>query len=784
MIGPFKRESQEYVGRLRPIALVRAQEEQRFSLTKNVIERRLAGQVIGSISLLDAVAHMVDGARQVTLFFDGDVAIEQISPGPGVTLISARQVTDAPILTFAVPQTGAASFRCGDQTVEINPSEAELAQFEGANALLAVRNAESANIVLDWLAYHADVQGATHAVILDRAKPGTDPAFANALRDGLKARKLDYQLCVVTSDLPLGKPNMPPEAHPFCVPESPGKDRMTIPAPSPWDAPLGAMTWYEIARLRFLADARAVANIDVHDLIPRNQESVFDSAVAAVGALITLSGRHCYPWRVRMGEPTLFADHICIQFDTDSSRIRWCIAPSKSAEDTVWRMVRVGNATPQKSREHIFYRHMALRHPTDSISRLVAKTSLIEHPPLLAQASNYFGHSPVRAPAVEISLNEDTQARSLIVTTMKNEGPFILEWLAYHRIVGFDDFLIYTNDCTDGTDTMLQLLMRKGLVQHRDNKFRELDLRPQHAALQMAEDEPLVQDAKWVTCIDVDEFVNIKTGDGTLSALFAAVPDANLIAMTWRLFGNNDVHQFQDAPITEQFSRCAPEFVRKPHQAWGFKTLFQNIGLFKKLGVHRPKGLNPQLWATINWVNGSGAPMPRKLFRNGWRSNTDSYGYDLVQLNHYAVRSAESFLVKRDRGRVNHVDRDQGSAYWFRMNHNTVDDRSIRRMLPAMQAEFDRLISDPEIKSAHAFSFAKHRAKIAELRAQPAPSAFYDSLSSARLQTLSRMLPHFGANVFLAGPDCVPQELVDQAASGQLADDFFFTVPKPEDTEH
>ena len=29
------------------------------------------------------------------------------------------------------------------------------------------------------------------------------------------------------------------------------------------------------------------------------------------------------------------------------------------------------------------------------------------------------------------------------------------------------------------------------------------------------------------------------------------------------------------------------------------------------------------------------------------------YGYDLVQLNHYAVRSAESFLVKRDRGRVN-----------------------------------------------------------------------------------------------------------------------------------
>lgn len=43
------------------------------------------------------------------------------------------------------------------------------------------------------------------------------------------------------------------------------------------------------------------------------------------------------------------------------------------------------------------------------------------------------------------------------------------------------------------------------------------------------------------------------------------------------------------------------------------------------------------------------------MFRNGWRSTIETYGYDLVQLNHYAVRSAESFLVKRDRGRVNHV---------------------------------------------------------------------------------------------------------------------------------
>ncbi len=173
---------------------------------------------------------------------------------------------------------------------------------------------------------------------------------------------------------------------------------------------------------------------------------------------------------------------------------------------------------------------------------------------------------------------------------MKNEGPFILEWLAYHRVIGVEGFLVYTNDCTDGTDTFLDLLQEKGYVQHRDNPFKSTDLKPQHAALQAAENEPTITDADWVICMDVDEYINIKIGDGTLHDLYGAVPDANMISCTWRLFGNADVHEFDPRPIIEQFDTCAQEITRKPHQAWGFKTLHRNIGIFKKLGVHRPKG--------------------------------------------------------------------------------------------------------------------------------------------------------------------------------------------------
>ncbi|MBD3764686.1 MAG: glycosyltransferase family 2 protein [Rhodobacterales bacterium] len=363
---------------------------------------------------------------------------------------------------------------------------------------------------------------------------------------------------------------------------------------------------------------------------------------------------------------------------------------------------------------------------------------------------------------------------------MKNEGPFILEWLAYHRMIGVQDFLIYTNDCTDGTDTMLQMLQDKGLVQHRENPFRETGLKPQHAALQAAESEPVMQQAGWGICMDVDEFINIRIGDGTLAALYAAMGDANMISLTWRLFGNAEVHGYEDRFLLDQFTRCAPEVIRKPHQAWGFKTLYRNIDIYKKLGVHRPKGLKPDLWDQVRWLNGSGRPMPREMLRNGWRSTLDTYGYDWVQLNHYAVRSAESFLVKRDRGRVNHVDRDQGLNYWFRMNHNRDQDRSIQRMIPRLQAEFDRLMADPDIRAAHLAAVAAHRTRIAELRATENYERFYAELTGPRMERLCRLQHHFGSAVFNAGPGVIPPDLHER----DLAPDFFFTVEHTGEAAH
>jgi hypothetical protein len=391
-----------------------------------------------------------------------------------------------------------------------------------------------------------------------------------------------------------------------------------------------------------------------------------------------------------------------------------------------------------------------------------------------------FGADPRRAPKEKLKpVAKKLTNRSGIVTCMKNEGPFILEWLAYHKAIGVEDFLVYTNDCTDGTDTLLDLLQAKGLVQHRDNPYKSMDMKPQHGALHAASEEPLVKALDWLICIDVDEFINIHVGEGTLSDLYGATDGANMISMTWRLFGNGDVEQFRDGFIIEEYIRCAPHFTRKPHQAWGFKTAFRNTGIFKKLGVHRPKGLRPQLVDEIRWVNGSGKPMPERDYRNAWRSTVDTYGYDLVTLNHYALRSAESFLVKRDRGRVNHVNRDQGLNYWFRMNHNAEEDRSIQRMIPAVRAEFAKLIGDPEIEAVHRECVAAHREKVGALKATEKYTEFYNEITSDRMRGLSRMLECFGSKVFLNGPDVIPDSVLNHADEKG----FFFTVMDVEEAK-
>jgi len=52
--------------------------------------------------------------------------------------------------------------------------------------------------------------------------------------------------------------------------------------------------------------------------------------------------------------------------------------------------------------------------------------------------------------------------RITALTMMRDEAPALLEWIAFQDVIGFDRIVVYTNDCRDGTDAMLDRLGQIG----------------------------------------------------------------------------------------------------------------------------------------------------------------------------------------------------------------------------------------------------------------------------------------------------------------------------------
>lgn len=330
------------------------------------------------------------------------------------------------------------------------------------------------------------------------------------------------------------------------------------------------------------------------------------------------------------------------------------------------------------------------------------------------------------------------KTNTLILGCMKNEGPYILEWIAYHQAIGVGHFLIFTNDCSDGTDTILDRLAEMGIVTHeRNDEWKGKS--PQQAALNKAMKLDVVKRADWLIHIDVDEYINIRLGDGTMPELLAAMGDATNLAMTWRLFGNAGLDGIADASVIDRFTGCSPTYCPKPHTMWGFKSMTRNAGVYEKLSCHRPNHLTSDGAKVVKWLNGSLKDATKELAQKGWRNSIQSIGFDAVQLNHYALRSRESFLIKRQRGRALHVDRSIGLNYWVRHDWSRNTDRTILRQVPRMQAAKAALLADPVLARLQDEALAWHHAKAAELKEVEAFRALWDQTREAELTDAERM---------------------------------------------
>lgn len=327
--------------------------------------------------------------------------------------------------------------------------------------------------------------------------------------------------------------------------------------------------------------------------------------------------------------------------------------------------------------------------------------------------------------------------RITALTCVKNEGPFLLEWIAFNRVIGVTDFLFYSNDCTDGTDRLLDRLQEHGVVTHLPNPADpEKSRNYQMQALKKARREKVVKRADWVWVADVDEFLNIHVGDNTIPALIAACGDPQAISVTFQFFANDGIERYEDRPVIQQFLRSHNPDIWCGDTSIEVKSLVRKDFPLNYYGAHRPfhdddvpKAQRPR------WTDASGRPVPgpfrKRLNKRRIRAFPTRGARDFATLNHYALRSLDSYLVKNDRGDVNRAYREFDDTYWRERNDGAYFDDSILRYADRLEAEVARLKALPGIADLHDETVRLHRAKRDALLAQESYQQMRETLLNA-----------------------------------------------------
>ncbi|PFH27065.1 glycosyltransferase family 2 protein [Burkholderia sp. JKS000303] len=231
-----------------------------------------------------------------------------------------------------------------------------------------------------------------------------------------------------------------------------------------------------------------------------------------------------------------------------------------------------------------------------------------------------------------------------VAAVFKNEFPFIVEWLAYHRVLGISEFFIADNESDDGTSELLKALSDVGLVQCVNYKTVP-DVKPQLAAYQLLM-ETFKDQVDWLSFIDADEFMRPAICDNNLvDALEGALsnPKIGAIAVNWAVYGSSNWVTANSKAVIERF---VARGVRERGVNRHYKTIVRTA-------AYKEVGTNPHVFTlTDDYVYAD--PAGKELLPGELGGLTDDVNWDVLRINHYVVKSrSEFFTKKRPRGRPN-----------------------------------------------------------------------------------------------------------------------------------
>lgn len=321
------------------------------------------------------------------------------------------------------------------------------------------------------------------------------------------------------------------------------------------------------------------------------------------------------------------------------------------------------------------------------------------------------------------------QRNVALVATARNEGVYLLEWLAYHRLLGFEAFYLYSNDNDDGSDQLLGALADAGVITWIDSKLNTRLGNAQFKAYGHALGfMPDLLDFAWVLAIDLDEFLVLDR------ARFPVVGDfcdwlsergAGTVALNWQYIGSAETEQTVGALVTQRNRRVLTA-----------AQVGEGVRLVKSMS--RPNKV-VQSEAHVPFVDErSGLCSLNALgTAHSWHNPPAGYGHERkfadriitgpAVVNHYMFKSAAECLWKASRntgdrpvfeaGKIGVMQEQRAIEFLVQADAlGLAEDSRAMDGVPGLQAELQRLRQLPGVADALSAVLASYDARLLKIR--------------------------------------------------------------------
>ena len=251
-----------------------------------------------------------------------------------------------------------------------------------------------------------------------------------------------------------------------------------------------------------------------------------------------------------------------------------------------------------------------------------------------------------------------------IVAIVKDEAPYIREWVSYYLVACNYNvhFYIYDNGSEDGTKNQISDFISKGYITYIDFPGVKMQLPAYEKAIKDYKDE-----TKYMAFIDADEFI-VATNDNNLTDYIVKTiennPKASGLGINWKIYGSSGHKNKQDGLVTELFNkRSNEEHFGNTH----IKTICNPRMVTKYISCHFPK----YKYGTYS-ISPDG-----KRQRLWWNKKVD---WSNASIHHYFCKSEEEFWIKQKRGMADRNDRYSIDRF-LQYDANEVFDDEMKRYI-------------------------------------------------------------------------------------------------------